>query len=200
MGSPIAAPSVLSFQAIDNDEPDTPNSELGYRILPGLFSSNFTINETTGQMHSNEPLDREALDDKDGQLVVTVEVYDHGVPPLSTQVNVTITVGVSPGHSGVGRVQRRHPAVAPRPEVPQLMQGGRKGVLSVLLPLALCQTPPPPWAVALRGFISRRTSMTTRPCSSSSPTSSPSSKAPQVGAARAGCGTKGGPESAPAGH
>lgn len=127
MGSPIAAPSVLSFQAIDNDEPNTPNSELGFRILPGLFSDNFTINETTGQMHSKGPLDREALDDKDGQLVVTVEVYDHGVPPLSTQVNVTITVAVSPGHSGVGRVQRWHPAVAPRPEVSQLMQGGRKG-------------------------------------------------------------------------
>ncbi|XP_068554359.1 cadherin-related family member 2 [Anas acuta] len=82
----------MEVKAIDNDEPNTPNSELGFRILPGLFSDNFTINETTGQMHSKGPLDREALDDKDGQLVVTVEVYDHGVPPLSTQVNVTITV------------------------------------------------------------------------------------------------------------
>ncbi|XP_035168266.1 cadherin-related family member 2 isoform X1 [Oxyura jamaicensis] len=81
------------IKAIDNDEADTPNSQLGFRILPGLFSNNFTINETTGQMHNREPLDREALDDKDGQLVVTVEVYDHGVPPLSTLVNVTITVG-----------------------------------------------------------------------------------------------------------
>ncbi|XP_050569639.1 cadherin-related family member 2 [Cygnus atratus] len=80
-------------KAIDNDEAGTPNSKLGFRILPGLFSNNFTINETTGQMHNTEPLDREALDDKDGQLVVTVEVYDHGVPPLSTLVNVTITVG-----------------------------------------------------------------------------------------------------------
>uniref|UniRef100_A0A8B9CGN0 Cadherin related family member 2 n=1 Tax=Anser brachyrhynchus TaxID=132585 RepID=A0A8B9CGN0_9AVES len=81
------------IKAIDNDEAGTPNSKLGFRILPGLFSNNFTINETTGQMHNTEPLDREALDDKDGQLVVTVEVYDHGVPPLSTLVNVTITVG-----------------------------------------------------------------------------------------------------------
>ncbi|XP_010150743.1 PREDICTED: cadherin-related family member 2, partial [Eurypyga helias] len=47
----------------------------------------------TGEMHSKEPLDREALEDERGQMVVTVEVYDHGVPQLSTTVNVTITVG-----------------------------------------------------------------------------------------------------------
>ncbi|NXL65999.1 CDHR2 protein, partial [Chordeiles acutipennis] len=81
------------IQAIDNDEPGNPNSELGFRILPGPFSNNFTINATTGEMHSKGPLDREALEDEQGQMVVTVEVYDHGVPQLSTSVNVTITVG-----------------------------------------------------------------------------------------------------------
>ncbi|NXJ02776.1 CDHR2 protein, partial [Psophia crepitans] len=81
------------IQAIDNDEPGSRNSELGYRILPGPFSNNFTINVTTGEMYSKEPLDREALEDEQGQMVVTVEVYDHGVPQLSTSVNVTITVG-----------------------------------------------------------------------------------------------------------
>ncbi|XP_015731589.1 cadherin-related family member 2 isoform X2 [Coturnix japonica] len=80
------------IRAIDNDEEGTPNSELGYRIVPGLYSNNFTINQITGEMHSIEPLDREAVDDDEGQLVVTVEVYDHGVPQQSTMVNVTITV------------------------------------------------------------------------------------------------------------
>ncbi|PKU30754.1 cadherin-related family member 2 [Limosa lapponica baueri] len=80
------------IQAIDNDEPGNPNSQLGFRILPGPFSENFTI-EVTGEMHSKEPLDREALDDERGQMVVTVEAYDHGVPQLSTLENVTITVG-----------------------------------------------------------------------------------------------------------
>ncbi|NXY50681.1 CDHR2 protein, partial [Ceuthmochares aereus] len=80
------------IQAIDNDEPGNPNSELGFKILPGPFSNNFTINSITGEMHSNEVLDREALDDERGQMVVTVEVYDHGVPQKSTLVNVTITV------------------------------------------------------------------------------------------------------------
>ncbi|KAF1487299.1 Cadherin-related family member 2, partial [Eudyptula minor novaehollandiae] len=81
------------IQAIDNDEPGSRNSELGFKILPGPFSNNFTINATTGEMHSKEPLDREALEDERGQVVVTVEVYDHGVPKLHTSVNVTITVG-----------------------------------------------------------------------------------------------------------
>ncbi|NXR16069.1 CDHR2 protein, partial [Semnornis frantzii] len=82
----------MQIQAIDNDEPGNPNSQLGFRILPGLFSDNFTIDANTGKMHSKEPLDREALEDERGQMVVTVEVYDHGTPPLSTTVNVTITV------------------------------------------------------------------------------------------------------------
>ncbi|XP_059339673.1 cadherin-related family member 2 [Ammospiza nelsoni] len=81
------------IQAIDNDMPDSPNSKLGFMILPGLFSNNFTINRDTGEMHSTEPLDREALEDEHGQMVVTVMVYDHGEPPLNTTVNVTITVG-----------------------------------------------------------------------------------------------------------
>ncbi|NWZ35111.1 CDHR2 protein, partial [Brachypodius atriceps] len=81
------------IQAIDNDEAGSLNSKLGFKILPGLFSDNFTIDADTGEMHSKEPLDREALEDELGQMVVTVMVYDHGEPPLNTTVNVTITVG-----------------------------------------------------------------------------------------------------------
>ncbi|NXR40073.1 CDHR2 protein, partial [Zosterops hypoxanthus] len=81
------------IQAIDNDEPGSPNSQLGFEILPGPFSNNFTIDKDTGEMHSKEPLDREALEDERGQMVVTVMVYDHGEPPLNTTVDVTITVG-----------------------------------------------------------------------------------------------------------
>ncbi|NWH70773.1 CDHR2 protein, partial [Piaya cayana] len=80
------------IQAMDNDEPGNPNSKLGFKILPGPFSKNFTINSVTGEMQSNDVLDREAVDDEQGQMVVTVEVYDHGVPQLSALVNVTITV------------------------------------------------------------------------------------------------------------
>ncbi|NWS94927.1 CDHR2 protein, partial [Mionectes macconnelli] len=81
------------IQAIDNDEPGSSNSKLGFKILPGLFSNNFTIDADTGKMQSNLPLDREAVEDERGRMVVTVEVYDHGEPQQSTPVNVTITVG-----------------------------------------------------------------------------------------------------------
>ncbi|NWQ60611.1 CDHR2 protein, partial [Neopipo cinnamomea] len=81
------------IQAIDNDEPGNRNSKLGFKILPGLFSNNFTIDADTGKMQSKEPLDREAVEDERGRMVVTVEVYDHGEPQQSTPVNVTITVG-----------------------------------------------------------------------------------------------------------
>ncbi|NXA46316.1 CDHR2 protein, partial [Nothocercus julius] len=83
----------VQILAIDNDEPETPNSELRYRILPGPFSDNFTIEAVKGLMQNKGPLDREALDDDRGQMVVTVEVYDLGTPQQSTYVNVTITVG-----------------------------------------------------------------------------------------------------------
>ncbi|NXO32937.1 CDHR2 protein, partial [Cisticola juncidis] len=81
------------IQAIDNDEPGSLNSKLGFKILPGLFSTNFTINADNGEMHSKEQLDREALEDEHGQMVVTVMVYDHGEPPLNTTTDVIITVG-----------------------------------------------------------------------------------------------------------
>ncbi|NXR24669.1 CDHR2 protein, partial [Cinclus mexicanus] len=83
----------IQIQAIDNDEPGSPNSKLGFKILQGPFSNNFTIDADTGEMHSIEPLDCEALEDERGQMVVAVMVYDHGEPPLNTTVNVTITVG-----------------------------------------------------------------------------------------------------------
>ncbi|XP_062443695.1 cadherin-related family member 2 [Rhea pennata] len=83
----------VQIQALDNDEPGTPNSELHFEILPGPFSANFTIDAVTGEMHNKGPLDREALDDDRGRMVVTVEVHDLGTPQLNTSVNVTITVG-----------------------------------------------------------------------------------------------------------
>ncbi|NWH88131.1 CDHR2 protein, partial [Aegithalos caudatus] len=86
----------MKVQAIDNDEPGSCNSKLGFKILldsQGLFRNNFTINATSGEMHSKEPLDREALEDESGQMVVTVMVHDHGEPQLNTTENVIITVG-----------------------------------------------------------------------------------------------------------
>ncbi|XP_067391732.1 cadherin-related family member 2 [Emydura macquarii macquarii] len=83
----------VQIQAFDNDEPGTNNSHLHFQLEPGPFSANFTIQPEAGVLRSRGPLDLEALDRAlQGKVVVTVRVQDLGVPPLSTLVNVTVTV------------------------------------------------------------------------------------------------------------
>lgn len=55
------------------------------------------MDPNTGLLRNVGPLDREAIDlALEGRIVLTVRVSDCGVPPLSTEVNVTITVEVWP--------------------------------------------------------------------------------------------------------
>ncbi|XP_076429495.1 cadherin-related family member 2 [Peromyscus maniculatus bairdii] len=83
----------VTIQAYDDDEPDTNNSRLLFSLLPGPYSHNFSIDPNTGLLRNLEPLDREAIDPAlEGHIVLTVRVADCGMPPLSTDVNVTITV------------------------------------------------------------------------------------------------------------
>lgn len=78
----------------------------------------------TGLLRNLGPLDREAIDPAlEGRIVLTVRVADCGVPVLSTEVNVTITVEVRPGSARVrgqdgpyiGGLPNRWPAPHPRP-------------------------------------------------------------------------------------
>lgn len=56
----------------------------------------------SGILRNLGPLDREAIDPAlGGRIVLTVRVADCGVPVLSTEVNVTITVEVRPGSAWV---------------------------------------------------------------------------------------------------
>lgn len=81
---------------MDQDDPQTNNSRLQFEIMPGPFSSNFTIDPDTGELTSIGPLDREAIPmELQGKVVVTVLVHDLGIPQLNTTVNVTITVEVT---------------------------------------------------------------------------------------------------------
>uniref|UniRef100_A0ACB8EIP8 Uncharacterized protein n=1 Tax=Sphaerodactylus townsendi TaxID=933632 RepID=A0ACB8EIP8_9SAUR len=82
----------VQIQATDNDDPETNNSCLCFEIVPGNFSSNFTI-DNTGVLRSRGPLDREAIPKElEGKVVVTVLVHDLGIPQLNTTVNVNINV------------------------------------------------------------------------------------------------------------
>ncbi|OCT88695.1 hypothetical protein XELAEV_18017325mg [Xenopus laevis] len=83
----------IQIEAFDGDEPNTNNSRIEFLLLPSAMSSNFTVNVTTGLVTSIGSLDREAIDEKDnGRIVLTVELYDLGVPSLTSEVNVTINV------------------------------------------------------------------------------------------------------------
>ncbi|ELK03138.1 Protocadherin-24 [Pteropus alecto] len=79
--------------AHDDDQPGTNNSRLYFSLLPSPYSHNFSVDPDTGLLRNLGPLDREAIDPAlGGQIVLTVRVSDCGVPVLSTEVNVTITV------------------------------------------------------------------------------------------------------------
>ncbi|XP_073401174.1 cadherin-related family member 2 [Dendrobates tinctorius] len=83
----------IQLEATDNDEPGNNNSVIEYEILPSEFSGNFTINVNTGLITSIAPLDREAIDiSQKGRIVLTVKLYDLGIPSLSSNVSVTINV------------------------------------------------------------------------------------------------------------
>lgn len=93
----------LSAQAHDSDQPDTNNSRLHFSLLPGPYSQNFSVDPDKGVLRNLGPLDREAIEPAlGGRIVLTVCVADCGVPVLSTEVNVTITVEVRPGFAGGG--------------------------------------------------------------------------------------------------
>ncbi|XP_069507571.1 cadherin-related family member 2 [Ambystoma mexicanum] len=83
----------LQIQAFDNDEPNTNNSHLRYEILSSPYSHNFTIGQDSGLLTNMGSLDREAIDAAlNGRIILTVRVYDLGVPQQEDFVNVTITV------------------------------------------------------------------------------------------------------------
>ncbi|XP_006763777.1 PREDICTED: cadherin-related family member 2 [Myotis davidii] len=83
----------ITIQAHDEDQPGTNNSRLYFSLLPSPYSHNFSVDPDTGLLRNLGPLDREAIDPTlEGRIVLTVRVADCGVPVLSTEVNVTITV------------------------------------------------------------------------------------------------------------
>ncbi|XP_060053178.1 cadherin-related family member 2 isoform X2 [Erinaceus europaeus] len=83
----------VTIKAIDADQPGTNNSLLQFTLLPSPWTHNFSLNPDTGVLTNVGPLDREAIDPVlGGRIMLPVRVSDCGEPPLSTQVEVTITV------------------------------------------------------------------------------------------------------------
>ncbi|KAI5097745.1 cadherin-related family member 2 [Silurus meridionalis] len=80
-------------EARDDDEPGSNNSAIKYGIEPGEYSTNFTIDEKTGQLRSKGTLDREDINiTLNGVITLNVTATDMGTPPHSSWVKFIINV------------------------------------------------------------------------------------------------------------
>ena len=84
---------VVVFQATDNDERGTNNSEVSYSLQQSNWSSHFAVDSDRGVLRVVSPVDYEAV--TAGEITLTVIASDKGQPPLSGYVNVTVTLQVS---------------------------------------------------------------------------------------------------------
>lgn len=86
-------------QATDEDEQGTPNSNITYSLLPSTtppgLVGHFEINPLTGDLVVKMSLDFDAMSTRGRSsetLTLTVEARDQGTVPLSSTVDVTITL------------------------------------------------------------------------------------------------------------
>ncbi|XP_077287524.1 cadherin 88C [Arctopsyche grandis] len=85
----------LVLEARDADLNGTRNSRIEYSIVNGDYKDNFTIDLTSGVLQPSEPMDFEQLAGDNGNvrpIQLTVRARDFGIPPLSSEVPVTIYV------------------------------------------------------------------------------------------------------------
>ncbi|XP_055033747.2 protocadherin Fat 2 [Misgurnus anguillicaudatus] len=82
----LSGDTVLQVTAVDIDGP--PNNFIFYSIVNGDPKQQFSIDSRTGRITVNSALDREEIT----HYSLTVQANDEGDPPLSTAVQVTVTV------------------------------------------------------------------------------------------------------------
>ncbi|OQR73271.1 cadherin-23-like, partial [Tropilaelaps mercedesae] len=83
----------LVVRANDADQVNTSNAEIRYQLLD--YVTNFTINQSTGEIKPIIPVDFEAIPQARGDirvLVLTVRALDAGQPPLASNTTVKIFV------------------------------------------------------------------------------------------------------------
>ena len=88
---------ILNLQAVDDDLPGSPNSEVMYRIVKASagLTSKFAVNETTGLVTLLDTIDFESLPPfLNGRIILEVEAYDLGDPVQRSSVNVTVEIEV----------------------------------------------------------------------------------------------------------
>ncbi|CAH1255106.1 CDHR1 [Branchiostoma lanceolatum] len=85
--------TITTVVATDGDEEGTPNSEVRYSIITGNDNDLFAMDETTGELSWNMPVDYESIAQSDrGAFTLEIQAQDQGQPHLSSTVEVVITV------------------------------------------------------------------------------------------------------------
>ncbi|XP_052266459.1 cadherin-23-like isoform X2 [Dreissena polymorpha] len=88
----------LVVKAIDDDEPNSPNSRVHYRIKSASagLAGKFAVDNTSGLVTMVARIDYESLPvsvaGRAGPVLVEIEAYDLGVPSLATSINITVEV------------------------------------------------------------------------------------------------------------
>ncbi|WAR25682.1 CAD23-like protein [Mya arenaria] len=72
--------SLVTVEAEDADEKGNNNSKIGYHIVEkyDLTNLNISINETSGAIYLNDPIDYEMIENDDGIVTIVVEAWDGG--------------------------------------------------------------------------------------------------------------------------
>ena len=79
---------VKTLLAIDNDQPNTPNSEVSYSISSGNEEGLFQLDATTGDLSLISPLDFETTT----SYVLVIVASDAGTPIMSDSVSIIVNV------------------------------------------------------------------------------------------------------------
>ncbi|KAG5837852.1 hypothetical protein ANANG_G00217420 [Anguilla anguilla] len=121
--------SILHIQAIDTDSGD--NARLEYRLTGTSSDTPFVVNSATGWVTVSSELDREAVE----HYFFGVEARDYGAPPLSASASVTITV-MDVNDNRPEFLQKEYfVRLNEDAVVGTSVHGGRRGLLSLALPL-----------------------------------------------------------------
>ncbi|WAQ95751.1 CAD23-like protein [Mya arenaria] len=85
----------LVVKAVDDDAPNTPNSQVKYQIIHASagLQNKFSVNETSGEVTLVAKIDYEALPTElSGRVQLEIEAYDMGTPRLASSINVTVEI------------------------------------------------------------------------------------------------------------
>ncbi|XP_053210328.1 cadherin-23-like [Panonychus citri] len=87
--------SPVIIRAVDADAQGTPNSQIRYLIVDGVYKDNFTIDSRSGRLKVKEPLDFELIKQPMGEtknVSLIIRASDLGSPSLFSDTELTIIV------------------------------------------------------------------------------------------------------------